>query len=125
MAHSKKQKSSKPRPSHTFRSGPVRAAVWQNVGDNGPFYSAVLTRSFRDAAGNWRTSTTFGRAPARRSDGRRRAGTAMDGRPSVAAKELTILNRRPRFIRGRLERSELWQPIESWYSTVVAYPVEL
>ncbi|CAI4030261.1 MAG TPA: hypothetical protein VLA99_02925 [Nitrospiraceae bacterium] len=60
MANSKRQKSSRPKPSQTFRSGSVRAAVWQNLGENGPFYSALLTRSFRDAAGNWRTSTTFG-----------------------------------------------------------------
>lgn len=60
MANSKRQKSSRPKPSQTFRSGSVRAAVWQNLGENGPFYSALLTRSFRDAAGNWHTFTTFG-----------------------------------------------------------------
>ena len=49
-----------PKPTQTFRSGSVQAAVWQNIGENGPFYSALLTRSFRDAAGKWHTSSTFG-----------------------------------------------------------------
>ena len=60
MANSKRQKTSPQKPTQTFRSGPVQAAVWQNIGENGPFYSTLLTRSFRDAAGKWHTSSTFG-----------------------------------------------------------------
>ena len=60
MANSKRQKAASQKPTETFCSGSVQAAVWQNIGENGPFYSALLTRSFRDSAGKWRTSTTFG-----------------------------------------------------------------
>ena len=60
MANLKRQKASSQKPAQTFRSGSVQAAVWQNTGENGPFYSTLLTRSFRDTAGKWRTSTTFG-----------------------------------------------------------------
>ena len=60
MANSNRQKASSQKPAQKFRSGSVQAAVWQNIGENGPFYSALLTRSFRDNAGKWRTSKTFG-----------------------------------------------------------------
>jgi hypothetical protein len=60
MATSKKNKPSTPKPAQTFRAGSVRAAVWENMGESGPFYSASLSRSFRDAAGNWRNANTYG-----------------------------------------------------------------
>ena len=92
MANSKRQKADSQKPAQTFRSGSVQAAVWQNIGENGPFYSTVLSRSFRDATGKWRTSTTFGE---RQFADLMTVATAarqwMADRPSVAAIELKIL----------------------------------
>ena len=60
MATRKSSKSSGRKPAHAIKAGAIRATIWENAGSNGPFYAATLTRSFRDAAGNWRQGTSFG-----------------------------------------------------------------
>lgn len=60
MATRKNSKASGPKPAHTVKSGAVRATIWENMGSSGLFYAATLSRSFRDAAGAWRNSASFG-----------------------------------------------------------------
>jgi hypothetical protein len=40
---------------------PVSAAVWRNHSDEGEaFYNVTFERSYKDQAGNWQSSSTFG-----------------------------------------------------------------
>ena len=93
----------------------VQAAVWKNTCQYGRFYTALLSRSFLCYRGEVTYVHDIRRAAAGRPDDCRR-GTAMNGRPAVAANELTILKRRLRFIRGRRKGNRtiaayrIWQP---------------
>lgn len=60
MATRKTNKPSAPKPAHRIKAGAIQATIWENAGAAGPFYAATLTRSFRDADGNWRNSSSFG-----------------------------------------------------------------
>lgn len=48
------------KPAASFRCGNVKATVWQNIGQQGPFYSVAFSRPFKDAAGNWKNAASFG-----------------------------------------------------------------
>ncbi|MBX9623545.1 MAG: hypothetical protein K2X82_07000 [Gemmataceae bacterium] len=48
-------------PVHEIRlNGRVRAAIWENHGTDGElFYSVTVSRSYKDAGGEWRTASSF------------------------------------------------------------------
>jgi len=48
-------------PVHTFRLGPVKAAIWSNRSQNrdGTYYSLTLTRRYTDPQGGWRDTSSF------------------------------------------------------------------
>lgn len=46
-------------PIHRIRIRSTTAAIWQNHSERGPWYSVTISRSYRDAAGNWQTSESF------------------------------------------------------------------
>ena len=48
------------KPATTLRCGGIKAAIWMNDTEKGPFYSATFSRSFKDAEGNWKNSASFG-----------------------------------------------------------------
>lgn len=52
------------RPVHSVRYGAIRAAIWRNALETGdatrPMYNVTLTRSYRDAGGNWQDTQSFG-----------------------------------------------------------------
>ena len=48
------------RPANTLRDRGLKATIWRNRGESGPFYTAEFSRSFRNAAGDWCDSTSFG-----------------------------------------------------------------
>jgi hypothetical protein len=48
------------RPATTLRCGNIKATIWQNVGEKGPFFSTIFSRPFKDQSGAWRNSTSFG-----------------------------------------------------------------
>lgn len=48
------------KPATAFRFGSVNAAVWENIGEKGPFFSVTFSRPYRDAEGNWKNSTSYG-----------------------------------------------------------------
>ncbi|MFO0730388.1 MAG: hypothetical protein U0361_05220 [Nitrospiraceae bacterium] len=48
------------KPMHTLRCGNIKATIWRNQSENGPFFSTTFTRPFRDQSGVWRNGTSFG-----------------------------------------------------------------
>lgn len=49
-------------PAAEFRLGRIRATLWENYSENhGAWYSVVVTRSYKDGQGNWKTAQSFGR----------------------------------------------------------------
>lgn len=51
----------KQRPAHEARYGRLKATVWRQESDKGPWYSVVLTRAYQDQQGAWKSSQSFGR----------------------------------------------------------------
>jgi hypothetical protein len=47
-------------PTTTIRRGVVKATIWENMSANGPFFSATLSRSYKDHSGKWCNGTSFG-----------------------------------------------------------------
>ena len=47
-------------PATAFRSGNVNAAIWENAGETGPFFSVTFSRPYKDVEGNLRTSSSDG-----------------------------------------------------------------
>ena len=47
------------RPEDTLRDGPLKATIWRNEGDKGPFYSVQLIRTYTDDSGNLQNSDSF------------------------------------------------------------------
>ena len=48
------------KPANTLQCGNVKATIWQNVSEKGPFFSTTFSRPFKDQSGAWRNSTSFG-----------------------------------------------------------------
>jgi hypothetical protein len=44
----------------TLRCGNIKATIWQNVSEKGPFFATTFSRPFKDQAGAWRNGTSFG-----------------------------------------------------------------
>lgn len=42
------------RPEDTLREGPLKATIWRNEGENGPYRTTEYTRSYQDKEGKWR-----------------------------------------------------------------------
>ena len=38
----------------------IKATIWQNVSEKGPFFATTFSRSFKDQSGTWRNGTSFG-----------------------------------------------------------------
>lgn len=49
----------KKKPAQTFRKGTVKAAVWQNEGKDGVFYSVTFSRSYKAGEDGWRNTSSF------------------------------------------------------------------
>lgn len=56
MATNKQSK----QPASTLRCGNIKATIWENVSENGPFFSTTFSRPFKDQSGEWRNGTSFG-----------------------------------------------------------------
>jgi hypothetical protein len=48
------------RPANTLRCGNIKATIWQNVSEKGPFFATTFSRPFKDPSGAWRNGTSFG-----------------------------------------------------------------
>jgi hypothetical protein len=47
-------------PANTLRCGNIKATIWQNSSEKGPFFSTTFSRPFKDQSGAWRNGTSFG-----------------------------------------------------------------
>lgn len=47
------------RPADTLRDGAIKASIWRNEGDNGPYYATNLSRTYTDQDGNRQDSNSF------------------------------------------------------------------
>ncbi|MDH4300896.1 MAG: hypothetical protein OEW20_15815 [Nitrospira sp.] len=48
------------RPATTLPCGNIKATIWQNLSEKGPFYSTTFSRPFKDRSGAWRNGSSFG-----------------------------------------------------------------
>lgn len=54
-----KQQQSK-QPANTLRCGNIKATIWENTSEKGPFFATTFSRPFKDKSGEWRNGTSFG-----------------------------------------------------------------
>jgi hypothetical protein len=54
----KKQHSKQP--ANRLRCGNIKATIWENAGEKGPFFATTFSRPFKDQSGEWRNGTSFG-----------------------------------------------------------------
>lgn len=47
------------KPVETIRDGAIKASIWRNQGEKGPFYSVRITRTYTDEAGTYHDSDRF------------------------------------------------------------------
>ena len=47
-------------PIHTLRHRNLKATIWRNDTDKGPMFNVTLVRAYRDDAGEWQDSHSFG-----------------------------------------------------------------
>jgi len=47
------------KPTETLRDGNLKAVIWKNAGEKGDFYTVSLTRTYKDAAGNYQDADSF------------------------------------------------------------------
>jgi len=47
------------KPIDTLRDGLLKATIWKNEGEKGPFFTVNLTRTYQDGAGNYHDSDSF------------------------------------------------------------------
>jgi len=48
------------KPTHTLRCGNIKATIWQNSSEKGPFFATTFSRPFKDQSGQWRSGNSFG-----------------------------------------------------------------
>jgi hypothetical protein len=48
------------KPTHTLRCGNIKATIWQNDSEKGPFFATSFSRPFKDQSGAWRNGTSYG-----------------------------------------------------------------
>jgi hypothetical protein len=54
----KKQQSKQP--ANRLRCGNIKATIWENASEKGPFFATTFSRPFKDQSGEWRNGTSFG-----------------------------------------------------------------
>ncbi len=47
------------RPVETLRDGAIKASVWRNEGENGPYYATSISRTYTHQEGNARDTNSF------------------------------------------------------------------
>jgi hypothetical protein len=48
------------KPANTLRCGNIKATIWQNSSEKGPFFATTFSRPFKDRSGAWHNGTSFG-----------------------------------------------------------------
>jgi len=49
----------KQKPIHQIRIGNIRASIWEQSSDKGPFLSVSFSRSYKDQAGAWQNGHSY------------------------------------------------------------------
>ena len=49
----------KQRPVETLRDGAIKAAIWKNESENGPFFNVTFARTYTDGDGNAQDTDSF------------------------------------------------------------------
>lgn len=52
----------KPKPVTTLRCSSIKASIWKNDGEKGPFYNVTVARSYKSPDGIWKNAESFGAA---------------------------------------------------------------
>ncbi|HEV8327628.1 MAG TPA: hypothetical protein VGQ08_09095 [Nitrospiraceae bacterium] len=47
------------KPANRLRCGNIKATIWENNSEKGPFFAATFSRPFKDQSGAWRNGTSF------------------------------------------------------------------
>lgn len=47
------------KPLQTLRDSTLTVTIWKNQGDKGPYYTAKLSRSYKDAQDNWQETDSL------------------------------------------------------------------
>ncbi len=47
-------------PANQLRFGNIKATIWENTSEKGPFFATTFSRPFKDQSGAWRNGTSFG-----------------------------------------------------------------
>jgi hypothetical protein len=48
------------KPANQLRCGNIKATIWENTSEKGPFFATTFSRPFKDKSGMWRNGTSFG-----------------------------------------------------------------
>ena len=48
------------KPANQLRCGNIKATIWENAGEKGPFFATTFFRPFKDQSGEWRNGTSLG-----------------------------------------------------------------
>jgi len=48
------------KPANQLRYGNIKATIWENVSENGPFFATTFSRPFKDQSGAWHNGISFG-----------------------------------------------------------------
>jgi hypothetical protein len=48
------------KPTNQLRCGNIKATIWENASEKGPFFATTFSRPFKDQSGAWRNGTSFG-----------------------------------------------------------------
>ena len=48
------------KPTNTLRCGNIKATIWLNDSEKGPFFVATFSRPLKDQSGAWRNGTSSG-----------------------------------------------------------------
>lgn len=49
-----------PKPVHEIRRDGIKAAIWENTGAKGTYFSVTIVRPYKTATGVWTNGTSFG-----------------------------------------------------------------
>lgn len=47
------------KPIDTIRDGSLKATVWENEGEKGPYYNVTFAKTYKDEQGNYRDTQSF------------------------------------------------------------------
>ena len=58
-ATQQQSRASRKQPAHRVRMSRVEAAIWENQGETGTWYNVTVSRSYRDASDEWKSTDSF------------------------------------------------------------------